>query len=80
MDTVTFMRWYTDRKLREHVWQLVTRRSHRDEVREDLWQEAWLVVSCLDDHVDYDCCKQMATRAVRAGYWQENKERLVAHG
>lgn len=69
-----FMRVHDDRELREYVWRIACRVTRKPELREELMQEAWLVISLAPGDYTTDAYKALVYPAVKSAYWQEYKE------
>ena len=71
------MEVYEDTSLREHIHTHAKRRAQNEQHAEEAVQESWLAISCLDNTVDTDACKQVAERVIYHDYWNRNKEKLL---
>lgn len=63
--------------IRRYICDQAKRRGYTDEDREDLAQEAWLVIGTLPGCQGISACKELTEKAIYSGYWQQNKERLM---
>ena len=68
---------YRDTELRQFIVDRAKRRSRRQELQEEYYQEAWLAISCAPaDHTN-DSYRELANKAIYSAYWQNRKEYML---
>lgn len=74
-----FMRVYEDRELRYYIWVQACRRTRKQEIREELVQEAWLVISLAPGDYSTDAYKRLVGPIVHSAYRVDYKEWQMMH-
>lgn len=74
MTGAEFMEVYEDRELQDYIRRVVHRRTPKPELREELMQEVWLVISLAPGDYSTEAYKRLVRPAAYSAWWQEYKE------
>jgi hypothetical protein len=72
-----FIALFENSDLRKFIIDTSKSRNKLPQVQEDFVQESWLALSCAPAGHSIEAYKDIAERAIKAGYWQERKSYLL---